>query len=325
MDNLTCDEFWTLHRNKKKDKYLWIRFCQYINNGWGCQPLSFHPSAKITHIATKGNSIAINSPPDESEVQDEVRDETFDDDEYYIPGTDYNIIQINNINDDSDYDSDYEEQDPQQENKKRLSDKFEYNFYSECVEHKLSHVSIHKNLCYSLSYYRYIDYMYIEDVDRECQGCISEYNDFPINISCVISMKKSKKGGKEWLILGRLNGNNGGYGKYFFFKASSRDEGFEVGGVIVLYICNDYNLLINTTINDSEKYCLGLILSETKKKLANMVYYKFVELLSKSPHGYYFLKDIQQQLLDSNSPHHEQFKVWVSNRNYNSIDKFLSS
>jgi len=322
VDNLTCDEFWTLHRNRNKDKQLWIRFRQYINNGWGCSPLCFYPSVKTTYFAVKGSSIATVPSPHESEIQYKLQYETFNGDEDYTPDTD--DITCSNIIDYDDDNSNYDEQDPFQDRKERICNKFIYQFYSEYLEQKLSHVQVHKNLCYPLSYYRYIDYKYIGGVYKDCQGCSIEYNNFPHNIKRVISIRRSTFDSKRWLLLGQLSTDKDNNGKYFFFKASCHEEGFEVGGVITLYICNDYNLLVNKAINDGDKFYLGLILSQTKKRLANMVYYKFVERLSKPPHGYYFLKDTQQQLLDSNSPHYEQFKLWVSNRDYKSIDEFLS-
>ena len=331
IDYLTYDEFWPLYLSDIKDKQQCIRIQHYINNGWGCPPLSYYPSAKITYSVVKGNDIAIIPPPRESEILHDIVVSI--DHNPNIDCVDIDCVNIDCVdthvtnkyiddNESDNYNDDNGGQDPHQRVKDRLGDRFIIQFYSEYIEKILTNVPVHRNLCYPLSYYRYIDYNYIDGIDKNQQAIRCEYFNFPLNISHIISMKKSKKGGKYWLILGQISDNTG---KYFFFKASSREDGFEAGGVISLYICDDYNLLISMAINNKEKYSLGLILTEKKKKLAKMVYYKFVELLSKPPHGYYFLKDIQQQLLDSNSPHHEQFKVWVSNRNYNSIDKFLSS
>jgi len=322
VDNLTCDEFWSLYLLDNKDKQQWIRFQQYIGNGWSCSSRSFHIISRTSCYIIEGNNVSNIPPPSLYQIRHKMFNNNVNS---HTPTTvDVIVGKEDKVTDDimcgDDDDQDLVCQEKEKEKQIHTdSNNREIHYYCEYLEKKLSHAAVHRNLCYPLSYYRFTDYKYVTGIDIDLQACSTDYANFPHNINHVIAMTKSKKDGNGWLLLGQINNN-----KYFFFKAHCNNNNFNFDGKIILYICNDYNLLVDKTITVVDKYRLGLLLTKRNRKLAIGVYYKFVELLSKPPHGYYFLKDIQQQLLDSNSSHYNQFKLWCCNKDYNSIDKFLS-
>jgi hypothetical protein len=170
--------------------------------------------------------------------------------------------------------------------------------------------------------------------ERQSQG---EHLKFPNNITSVISCSVGDFDSKarnrmtlneiidQYLLLGRIEN------KYFLFVYSetgkySGDQ-FRIWTTycdVKLYVCDNYRLLVDSDVM-SNKYqlLLNINLINKQRKLASMVYYKFIERMSKPPYGYYFLKDVEKQLSDAKSPDYEQFKQWRQEHNYQMIKHYL--
>jgi len=320
VDNLTYDDFWPLYVNENRSVEQQLRYKHYMKNGWWC--ILRASMARVTFAAYKGKDVAAipfeqnryNIPYDK-----EVHNNTIHIKDNYTP--DFDIITLptydqeicrnyNNIDDE-------ETGDFHKIRRDREDNVSDVEFYSDYITRKLNGI-VHKNICYPLSYYQYTDYRYIKGVDRLVQGSRQDYLNFPFNITRVIAMKKSKRGGDRWLLLGVISHN-----KYFFYHARCLKDGFDSAGTIKLYICNDYNTIVNYTIDELDKYKLGLKLTIKEETLAKLVYYKFIQLMSKPPHGYYFLKDMQKHLHTCNSPDYEQFKIWCQQYDYEKIKSYL--
>jgi len=196
---------------------------------------------------------------------------------------------------------------------------------------------------YSLAYYTSRCYMQIPTVDCDKQST-GQHLKFPLNIKSILSMvaDEGRNDTTDWSMIGLLNDN-----KYFFYTAWCDFSGFTYEGGTRLYICTDYNLLITHAMTKKEKVLLDVALLTRKRRLARMVYCKFVELLSKPPFGYYFLLDMETHLFHNiNNDNkrnykrvceqvcelnheldyerdHEQFRIWRKERNYEQISKYL--
>jgi len=189
---------------------------------------------------------------------------------------------------------------------------------------KVDDTFIYPLTCYCPSYYRELQSVCIEK-----QSCNTHYK-FPLNLTSVISsihyiQRINDSDISSWLILGKLITTNDNSQKEKYFVFSDWYLPSNLGGRRSgenLYICDDLQPLIDV-LSPKSKLLLGIKLIIKQRKLAIMTYYKFIERMSKPPHGYYFLRDVEQQLHDINSPDYEQFKLWRHNRNYEQIDKYL--
>ena len=95
-------------------------------------------------------------------------------------------------------------------------------------------------------------YYVMPTVDTGLQSTDDHIN-FPNNIVEVYGQYTSPQLNETWLLLGKLN-----TGKFFFFHAWCDCSGFESVSEIRLYICTDYQLLVDNGLTQDDRSRTGI-------------------------------------------------------------------